>query len=163
MDWITISFYAVGAVAAAVYGTEDLARYYAMRRLARKLGFSYLRRTLPGALSLYGTPFAQMWSTWNVLDKQEKGRNHIVVFDCQVGEKQSSWRSTVIAARTGSTTLPQELFGESMRVQNSGGWSIAYYPQEAKRGLMPLKELRGHLTRSEDAWRAPPDPGAIRG
>ena len=155
MDWITITFYAVGAAAAAVYGAEDLARYYAMRRLARKLGFSYLRRTLPGALSLYGTPFAGMSSTWNVLDKQDKGRNHVVVFDCQVGEKQSSWRRTVIAARTGSTTLPQELFGATMRVQNSGGWSIAYYPQEAKRGLMPLRELRAHLARVETALRAP--------
>ena len=163
MDWITITLYAAGAVAAAVYGTEDLARSNAMRRLARKLGFSYLRRTLPGALSLYGTPFAQLLSTWNVLDKQDKGRNHIIVFDCQVGERQSSWRGTVIAARTGSATLPQELFGAAMRVENSGGWSIAYYPEESKRELMPMKELRVHLARVEDALRAPPGPGAIRG
>jgi hypothetical protein len=33
-----------------------------------------------------------------------------------------------------------------MKVENSGGWSVFYYPQELKLGVMHIKVLRAHLS-----------------
>ena len=147
MDWISVTVFTAGAVLYAVYSVEELLRRFAMRRLARRLGFIWQRERLPEALSLYGTPFAQRRFTWNVLDKPKGGHSHLIVFDCQVGEDKASWRRTVVAVRTGSDTLDAAKLGSRMKSENSGGWSIVYYPQEIKCGLMPLKELRGLLER----------------
>ena len=144
INWLTVIVFVVGAVLYATYGIEDLWRRYALRRLARKFGFAYLRQRLPEALSLYGTPFAQRRFTWNVIDG-ERHRLRIVVFDCQVGEGAANWRRTVIAIRTGSVTLDPVKFDARMKVENSGGWSVFYYPQELKLGLTPVKELRALL------------------
>ena len=137
--------FVVGAALYVTYGIEDFWRAHEFRRLARKLGFAYLRKQLPEALSLYGTPFARRRLTWNVIDG-ERRRLRIVAFDCQVGEGTASWRRTVIAIRTGSDTLDAAKFDLKMNVQNSGGWSIVYYPQELKLGVIPMKELRTHLS-----------------
>src|SRR5260370_16936229 len=101
MSWITVSVWVVGAVLFGFYGIKDLWRTFAIRRLAKKLGFTYLRQRLPEALSLYGTPFAHRRFTQNVIDG-EQNRIRVVVFDCQIGEGKDGWRRTVIAARTGS-------------------------------------------------------------
>src|ERR1700676_5579224 len=144
MSWVTVVVFIVGAILYAVYGAEDLWRTFAIRRLAKKLGFTYLRQQLPGAVSLYGTPFTHRRFTWNVLDGQMNGM-HVVVFDCQVGEGANNWRQTVIAVRTGSVAWSAEKFNSEMKVDGSGGWSIFYYPEGTKHSLMPLKELRGYL------------------
>jgi len=145
INWLTVIVFVVGAVLYATYGIEDLWRRYALRRLARKFGLVYLRQRLPEALSLYGTPFKQRRFTWNVLDG-ERHRLRIVVFDCQVGEGAANWRRTVIAIRTGSVTLDPMKVDSRMKVENSGGWSAFYYPQELRLGLTPVKELRALLT-----------------
>jgi hypothetical protein len=145
MNWITVVVFIVGAVLYAMYGAEDLWRGFAIRRLAKRLGLAYVRQHLPEALSLYGTPFTHRRFTWNVIDGQIGGM-HVVVFDCQVGEDKVSWRQTVIAVRTGSDTWSAEKFSSEMKVDGSGGWSIFYYPEGTKHALMPLKELRGHLS-----------------
>ena len=144
MSWISVVVFIVGAILYAVYGVEDLWRRFAMRRLAKRLGFAYLRQRLPEALSLYGTPFTKRRFTWNVLDGQLNGL-HVVVFDCQIGEGTNNWRQTVIAIRTGSAGLSAEKLNPQMKVDSSGGWSICYYPEGTKRALMPLKELRAFL------------------
>lgn len=151
MNWISITVFTVGAVLYGVYGAEDLWRQAAMRRLARKHGFSYARERLPQALSLYGTPFAHRRFTWNVLDKPKGGHSHLVVFDCQVGEDKAALVRTVIAIRTGSAILDATKLDTRMKVENSGGWSIVYLPQEVKCGLTPLKELRSQLDRIESS------------
>ena len=70
----------------------------------------------------------------------------IFAFDCKVGEGTASRRRTVIAIRTGSDTLGAAKFDSKMKIQNSGGWSVVYYPQELKLGVMHMKELRTHLS-----------------
>jgi hypothetical protein len=144
INWLTVIVFVVGAVLYATYGIEDLWRGYALRRLARKFEFAYLRQRLPEALSLYGTPFAHRRFTWNVMDG-ELHRLRIVIFDCQVGEGNANWRRTVIAIRTGSATLDAARFDSRMKVENSGGWSVFHYPQELKLGLTTVKELRALL------------------
>ncbi len=144
MNWITVVVFIVGTVLYAVYGAEDLWRTFAMKRLARKLGFTYLRQRLPEALSLYGTPFTRRRFTWHVIDG-ERNRKRVVVFDCQVGEGMGNWRQTVIAVRTGYGDFSAMRFTPEMAVENSGGWSIFYYPEATKRGLTPVKEVRAHL------------------
>ena len=144
MNWITVSFYTAGAVMFGLYGARDLWRTFAMKRLAKRLGFVYLRHRLPEALSLYGTPFAFRRFTWNVVDG-ECNRMRVVVFDCRQESDKGIWR-TVIAVRTGSTARSAAEFGSGMMADSSGGWTILYYPPEVKTGLMPMKELRTRLS-----------------
>jgi hypothetical protein len=99
---------------------------------------------MPEALSLYGTPFAHRRFTENVIDG-EQNRIRVVVFDCQVGEGKGVWRRTVIAARTGSRDFNGAKF-PGMATDNSGGWTILYYPQGMKVELTPVRELRAHLS-----------------
>lgn len=147
INWISVAVFIAGAVLYAIYSVEDLARRMGMRRLARRLGFSYARERLPEALSLYGTPFAHRRYTWNVLDKAKGGHSHVIVFDCQVGEDKTGWARTVIGVRTGSATLEATKLDLRMKAENSGGWSIIYFPQEMECGVTPLKELRAQLER----------------
>lgn len=141
INWITVVVFVVGAVIYAVYGVEDLWRGLAMRRLARTFGFAYLRQRLPEALSLYGTPFAQRRFTWNVMEGEHNG-HRVVVFDCQVGEEKKGWRRSVIAIRTGPVTMSAAKLDARMKVDSSGGWSVFYYPQEMKEGLMRVPQLQ---------------------
>jgi hypothetical protein len=144
INWLTVVVFVIGGAIAVVYAIEDRWRAYAFWRLARQFGFAYLRQRLPEALSLYGTPFVHRRFTWNVIDG-ERNRLRVVVFDCQIGEGGANWRRTVIAIRTGSSTMDAGKFDARMTVENSGGWSVFYYPQELKLGVMPVKELRAHL------------------
>ena len=137
--------FVVSAAMFVTYAIEDLWRTYAIRRLAKKFGFAYLRQRLPEALSLYGTPFAHRLLTLNVIDGERHG-SRIVVFDCQVGDRTASWWWTVIAIRTGSHTMDAAKIDSRMKVENSGGWSVFYYPQELKLGVMHIKVLRAHLS-----------------
>jgi hypothetical protein len=144
MSWVTVVVFIVGTILYAVYGAEEVWRTVAMRRIAKKLGFAYLRQRLPEALSLYGTPFTSRRFTWNVIDGQ-LNQLHVVVFDCQVGEGQKGCRQTVIAVRTGSMAFSAKKLKPRMKVESSGGWSILYYPEETKYALTPLKVLRAYL------------------
>jgi hypothetical protein len=144
MNWVTVSVFTAGAILYGYYGAQDLWRTLSMRRLARRLGFVYLRQRLPEALSLYGTPFALRRFTWNVMEG-ECNKRRVVVFDCQEGEDKKSWRRTVVAVRTGSTAWSAPMFMSDMRADSSGGWTILYYPPERKIGLTSLKVLRAHL------------------
>ena len=141
MNWVSITVFIVGAVLYGIYGLEDLWRTFAIRRLTKRLGFTYLRQRLPEALSLYGTLVAHRRFTWNVIDG-ERSQMRVIVFDCQVGEGQGSWRRTVIATKGGSNAISAANFKSGMKVDSSGGWEIRYYPQEVKRGLMPISELK---------------------
>jgi hypothetical protein len=145
INWISVVVFVVSAALFITYAIEDMWRAYAFRRLAKKFGFAYLRQRLPEALSLYGTPFAHRRLTLNVIDG-ERHRLRIVIFDCQIGEGKANWQPTVIAIRTGSNTLDASKIDPRMKVENSGGWSVLYYPQELKLGAIPLKELRAHLS-----------------
>jgi hypothetical protein len=144
MNWIDVAIFVIGAALCGFYGAEDLWRGFAMQRLAKAFGFSHRRERLPQALSVYGTPFAHLRFTWNVIDGECR-KTRVVVFDCQVSEGKENWRRTVIAIKTGSATFDAAQFDPAMKVENSGGWSIVYYPQEMKRGLMPVRQLRAHL------------------
>lgn len=144
INWITVITVVVFGVLAVVYTIEDLWRALAFRSLAREFGFARLNKRLPEALSLYGTPFAHRRLTWNVLDG-ERDKLRVVVFDCQIGEGNGSWQGTVIAIRTGPTSMDSAKFDPRMKVDNSGGWSVFYYPSRLKLKLMPVKELRAHL------------------
>jgi hypothetical protein len=144
MSWISVVVFIVGAILYAVYGAEDLWRRFAMRRLAKKMGFAYLKERLPEALSLYGTSFNSRRFTWNVIDGQVN-QLHVVVFDCQIGEGANNWRPTVIAIKTGSAGLSAGKLNPQMKVDSSGGWSICYYPEGTKHALMPLKDLGAFL------------------
>ena len=144
MDWVKVAFFVTGAVIYAVYASEDLLRTFAIKRLAKKIGFAYLKKRLPEALSLYGTPFTQRRFTWNVIDG-ERNRIRVVLFDCQVGEGKEGWRRTVIAVKTGAGSFSADRFNPKLKVESSGGWLILYYPQETKTGLTPVKELRSEL------------------
>jgi hypothetical protein len=144
INWVTVVVFVVGGAIGVVYGIEDLLRSLAFRRLAKEFGFPRLKKRLPEALSLYGTPFVHRRLTWNVIDG-ERHTLRVVVFDCQIGEGAGNWKRTVIAIRTGSSTMDANKFDARMKVENSGGWSVFYYPWALKLGLMPIKELRAHL------------------
>ena len=144
MDWMKVTVFVIGAVIYAVYASEDLLRTFAMKRLAKKMGFAYLKKRLPEALSVYGTPFNQRRFAWNVIEG-ERNRIRVVLFDCQVGEGKDGWRRTVIAVKTGAGTFSAERFNAKLKVESSGGWLILYYPQEVKMGLTPAREVRAGL------------------
>ncbi len=145
INWFTVVVFVIGGAIGVVYGIEEVWRAFAFRRLAKEFGFSRLNKRLPEALSLYGTPFAHRQLTWNVIDG-ERHTLRVVVFDCQIGEGEGSWKRTVIAIRTGSSTMDAAKFDTRVKVENSGGWSVFYYPWALKLGLVPVKELRAHLT-----------------
>jgi len=144
IDWVAVIVFIVGALMYAFYGAEDLYRRFAMRRLAKEFGFRSRGELLPGAVSLYGTPFNHRRFTWNAMEG-ERNRITVVVFDCQIGEGPGHLRRSVIALRVGSDISGAVKSNPAMKVLSSGGWAVISYPMESKIGLTPVRELRAWL------------------
>ena len=136
-------------VVAGVLWARDHLRAFAMRSLAKKLGLTYAGKSLPGAISLYGTPFSRYTSDriTNVMDGQRNGIR-VVAFDCEVYEGKESWSRTVVATKSAPNVSSATSSAPDLKVDHSGGWMILYYPREAraKHGLMPIAELESHLS-----------------
>src|SRR6476660_3936203 len=135
-------------VAGVLWAREHL-RAFAMRSLAKKLALSYAGKSLPGAISLYGTPFQPYTSDriTNVMDGQRNGIR-VVAFDCEVYEGKESWSRTVVAGKSATNVFSATSSTPDLKVDHSGGWMILYYAREAraKHGLMPIAELKSHLS-----------------
>src|SRR4249920_2565576 len=137
-------------VAAGVLWAREHLRAFALRSLAKKLGLTY-GKSLPGAISLYGTPFSRYTSDriTNVMDGQRNGIR-VVVFDCEVYEGKESWSRTVVAAKSATNVFSTTSSTSDLKVDSSDGWMILYYPREtnpkAKHGLMSIAELESHLS-----------------
>lgn len=141
--WI---FILAGMVFLAALYVQKGRRSAAIRSLATRLGFHYLRRELPKSLTLHGTPLSCMSSISNVIDG-EIGGVRVVAFDCRIGSGKGSWRRTVIAVES-----EPEIFGGAfnldLSVDRAGRWAFLYEPKAISivpRGLMPIAELESHL------------------
>lgn len=116
--------------------------------LMSSLGLKSWGSRLPPELSLTGTPMAHASATWNVMEGERNGIP-FVVFDCRMGAGKSSWRRTVIAARSGRDVFAAVPSESSYTVDRCGDWMIFYAP---KRGfivgpsLMPISELEARLS-----------------
>ena len=138
-------------VADGVLWAWEHLRAFAMRSLAKKLGLTYAGKALPGAISLYGTPFSRYTSDriTNAMDGQRNGIR-VVAFDCEVYEGKETWSRTVVAAKSATNVFSTTSSNPDLKVDSSGGWVILYYPREtnlkANRGLMPIAELECHLS-----------------
>ena len=141
----------IWVVVAGVLWAREHLRAFAMRSLAKKLGLTYAGKSLPGAISLYGTPFSRYTSDriTNARDGECNGIR-VVAFDCEVYEGRGSWSRTVVAARSATNVFSTTSSNPDLKVDSSGGWMILYYPREtnlkANRGLMPIAELECHLS-----------------
>ena len=150
MTWWTVAVFIVTLIGAAILWAEETVRHLRMRFLARRLGFSYVGKRLPGALSLYGTPFNPITSILpaNGIDGDRNGIR-VIAFDCEVVQKSGSWSRTVIAVKTSTKIFRAASMHPDMKVDDSGGWKILYYPQTTgpakDHGLMPLVQLKSLL------------------
>jgi hypothetical protein len=148
MTWWNFLVGVVVVIGVIVLWLQEHIRAYAIRHLARRLSLTYLgKRALPGALSLYGTPFNDLSSSSvsNLIDG-ERGKIRVIAFDCRVGAGKGSWQRTVIAARSESDVFGGKKFNPDLAVDRSAAWQILYYPRGLEnKGLMPVAELEAHL------------------
>ena len=125
----------------------DWKRNRMMPMLMSSLGLKSWGSRLPPDLSLTGTPMANATAIWNVMEGERNGIP-FVAFDCRMGVGKSSWRRTVIAARSGRdvfATVPSE---SSYTVDRCGEWMILYAPKWGfivGQSLMPVPELEARL------------------
>jgi hypothetical protein len=150
MSWWTVLKYFVLGVFCSAEWVSERYRTHSMRALARKFGLTFLgKKALPGALSLYGTPFAYIPSApvANLIDGTCNGVR-LIVFDCEVWEGKSSWARTVVAARAPECVFAAAHSNPEFRVDRSAAWSILYQPKglsEHPNELMPIPDLEAQL------------------
>jgi hypothetical protein len=86
--------------------------------------------------------------TWNVMDGERNGLR-IVAFDCEMQEsKTTSWRRTVIAAKTQDDVFGAPAFYPELTVHKDGGWAVLYRPKgfgQKEAGLLPISTLETYL------------------
>lgn len=158
MTWWNVFVGVVIVIGVIVLWLQEHIRAYAIRRLARRLSLTYLgKRALPGALSLYGTPFdALSSSTVSNLIDGERGKIRVIAFDCRVEKGKENWGCTVIAARSQGEIFGGNKLNPKLRIDRSAAWQILYYPQLLGNvRLMPVAELEAHLEAIAPATQAP--------
>ncbi len=152
MSWWKVAWFVIWVVVLAigivVLWTQEHVRRFRMQRLARRLGLKFVGTNLPGALCLYGTPFNTTRMTWNVMDGERNGLR-IVAFDCEMQEsKTTSWRRTVIAAKTQEDVFGAPALYPELTVHKDGGWAVLYRPKgfgKKESGLLPISTLETYL------------------
>lgn len=150
MSWWTVLKYFVLGIFCSAEWIGEHRRTHAMRTFARKYNLEFLgKRSLPGSLSLYGTPFAHIPSgpVTNLIDGM-RGGVHVIVFDCEVWEGKSRWRRTVIAARAPESVFAPAASNPEFKVDRSAAWSIFYQPKgfaATPEALTPVEKLESIL------------------
>lgn len=150
MSWWTVLKYLVLGIFCSAEWIGEHRRTHAMRILARKFDLEFLgKKSLPGAFSLYGTPFAHVPSgpVTNLIDGMRSGV-HVIVFDCEVWEGKSSWRRTVVAARAPESVFEAAASNPEFKVDRSAAWSILYQPRgfaATPEALTPVEKLESIL------------------
>jgi hypothetical protein len=125
----------------------DWKRNRMMPMLMSTLGLKSWGSRLPPELSLTGTPMAHASAVWNVMEGERNGIPFIV-FDCRMGAGKSSWRRTVIAARSGRDVFATVPSNSSCTVDRCEDWMIFYAPRAGfivGSSLMPIPELEARL------------------
>lgn len=151
MNWWTVLKYTVFGIFLGVEWVEEHRRTHEIRVLARNLQLTFLgKRSLPGALSLYGTPFAAVngYTISNLMDGQ-LGHVRVIAFDCEDIEANGGWKRTVIAARSEENVFDTTKFNSELKVDRSAKWAILYTPFSTPSKpscLMPVSELEAILT-----------------
>ncbi len=73
----------------------------------------------------------------------------IIAFDCRVGTGKTSWRRTVIAARSNRDVFATMFSAFSYAVDRAGDWVILDMPRTGilvGRSFMPIPELEARLS-----------------
>ena len=160
MSWWTVLKYSILGIFCSAEWIGEHRRTHALRVLARKFGLTFLgKRALPGAISLYGTPFAHIPSgpVANLMDGTHNNV-HVIVFDCEVWEGKSSWRRTVIAVRSPESALASAASNPDFKIDRSAAWSILYQPKglaATPSALMPVDQVEAILSQVEDRTADP--------
>ncbi len=150
MSWWTVLKYFVLGIFCSAEWISEHRRARGMRALARKFNLTFLgKRALPGALSLYGTPFAHIPSgpVANLIDGVRNGVR-VIVFDCEAWEGNTNWQRTVVAARAPEDAFAAAASNPDFRIDRSAAWSILYQPEgfsENPGALTPVPELEAQL------------------
>lgn len=136
-----------GGLLAAIFYWLHRRRTSAIREMAQRVGFTYIGESLPSSVTLRGTALESIGSTWNVI-QGERHKIRVISFDCRIGMGKSTWRRTVIAARTEADVFGAVEFSADLTVERSGDWIFLYEPRVASlipSGLMSVDEIEAHL------------------